>query len=497
MPIPTRLIPLRSEAFGLAEARHLLIRAGFGPSPADLQVAVRDGLEATLDGLVAYDQLSPPQPGEPDVNPDYRRPYTDQEQVALRTARQRGDQATLDRLREEQLGRERQDRRQFVRMQQWWIERMARTNRPLEEQLTLLWHSHFASRQRDVQDAYMMWQQHRLLRENAAGSFSDMAVAIVRDPAMLRFLNNDRNIKSNPNENLARELMELFTLGEGNYTERDIFHAARALTGYTYDDHTFQFRANYHDDASNKRILGRRGPFNGDYLARYLVKQEACSQFVAFKLYRHFVADLPDNRDRWQRWQVATVNALSGELRRNEMQIAPTVRSLLGSTHFFDPAVRGNKVKPPAQLLAGTVTSMNLPWRSSRLASDAMQRMGQELFNPPTVAGWDVGRPWINTSTLFARQNVTAWLIANRTPDGNWDRSKVGHDPGQLLDGLDSTEPYRVVDHLVDAYLGPHTPPQRRKPLVDFLDGRENPTSRDALVGLLLLIAAAPEYQLC
>jgi len=497
MPIPTRLIPMRPEAFGYAEARHLLIRAGFGPSPARINQALRDGLTATLDRLVDYHQLSPPAPPEPTVDPDLLRPYTPAEQAALRAARQRNDQAALDRFQEERQSRERQDRRQFYRVQQWWIERMATTHRPLEEQLVLLWHSHFASRYRDVQDAYMMWQQHQLFRNHANAEFPDMARRIVRDPAMLRFLNNDRNVKQNPNENLARELMELFTLGEGNYAERDIYHAARALTGYTYDDHNFQFRENYHDDEANKSILGKRGPFNGDYLVQWLIRQPACSQFVAFKLYRHFVADLPDNRQLWAPWQTAAVDALAGELRRHDFEIAPALRALLGSTHFFDPAVRGNKVKPPAQLLAGTVSSMNLPWRSGRLATEALKRMGQELFNPPTVAGWSVGRSWVNTSTLFARQNTTAWLIANRTPDGDWDRSGIGHDPGQLLADLPSTEADRVVDHCIDAFLGPHTPPDRRKPLVDFLDRRSDPTSRDALIGLLLLITAMPEYQLC
>jgi uncharacterized protein (DUF1800 family) len=497
MPIATRLTPLRPEAFGYAEARHLLVRAGFGAAPARIQEAVRDGLPATLDRLLDFAAAPSPQPPEPEIDPDLRRPYTADEQATLRAARERGDQAALTRLQEARQAREREDRRQFYRMQQWWIERMARTPRPLEESLVLLWHSHFASRYRDVQDAYMMWRQHQLFRTHAIGSFADMAQGIVRDPAMLRFLNNDRNLKSQPNENLARELMELFTLGEGNYSERDIYHAARALTGYTVDDHDFQFRSNYHDDEADKRILGRRGPFNGDYLVRWLTRQDACAEFVAFKLYRHFVADLPDRRERWLPWQVLGVRDLAGHLRRHDLEIGPALRTLLGSSHFFDPAVRGNKVKTPAQLLAGTVVSMRLPWRSGRLAHQAMQRMGQELFNPPTVAGWDVGRSWINTSTLFARQNATAWLIANQTPEGKWDRHKIGHDPADLLADLDAPEPYRVVDHCVDAFLGPHTPAARRRPLVEFLQARDDPASRDALVGLLLLIAATPEYQLC
>ncbi|MEO0587247.1 MAG: DUF1800 family protein, partial [Planctomycetota bacterium] len=286
-------------------------------------------------------------------------------------------------------------------------------------------------------------------------------------------------------------------LGEGNYSERDIYHAARALTGYTLEDHSFRFREDVHDDEGDKRILGRTGPFNGDYLVRWLIKQPACAEFVAFKLYRHFVADLPDNRDQWEDWQSATVTSLARELRKNEFEIAPTMRTLLTSTHFYDPAVRGNKIKSPAQLVAGTVSSMQLPWRSGRLATEAMRRMGQELFNPPTVAGWDVGRPWVNTSTLFARQNAAAYLITGKGPGEGWDRSDIGHDPTALLEDLDSDEAYRVVDHFVDVYLGEHTPEARRGPLKRFMGARKNPTSPDVLVGLMLLIAAMPEYQLC
>ena len=163
----------------------------------------------------------------------------------------------------------------------------------------------------------------------------------------------------------------------------------------------------------------------------------------------------------------------------------------------FDPHIVGKKIKSPAHLTAGTVRTLDTPTRDERGLTRALGAMGQELFEPPSVAGWDGGRAWINTSTLLLRQNTCTYLITGKDPGGRWKRSDMDYDPLALLEGLDQRTPQRVVDHLCDAMLGPHVSAERRAPLVRFLEERQTGVTADTVTGLLLLITAMPEYQLC
>lgn len=491
--VDSSLKPFPAAEFGFAEAQHLLFRAGFGGTAEQIAAIQRMGLGRAVDYLVDYEQLSTQGLDEPEIDPDLIRPFTREEQTAQRQARQKGDEAELGKfraLRNQALAR---DQVQLAGLQNWWLRRMILTPRPLEENLSLLWHSHLATGYRSVEDAYVMWVQNQFIRENAAGSFATLALGIIRDPAMLIYLNNNRNLRARPNENLARELMELFTLGEGNYTEADIKDGARALTGYMVQDHDFVFRRNQHDP-DEKTILGVTGPHAGEDFVKILLAQPACAEFIAYKLYRHFVADV--QRDRLPESALPVIRGLAMELRLQQYELKPVLKKLFASRHFYDAAIRGAKIKSPIQLIVQQIRSLHTPARDVDKLLDAARLMGMDLFQPPNVAGWPGGRAWINTSTLFARQNTATYLITGKAPYGDWDRSRIHYDPMPLLETLDKRTPEAVTRHLAQLALGSASTPARVGELRDFMKKHNDAITPDMLIAMLSLLTAMPEYQL-
>jgi uncharacterized protein (DUF1800 family) len=492
----TSLSPIKPGGFGPAQARHLLLRAGFGGGPEDVSGLVITGLDKAVTGMVGQ-ATSTGTGTEPEIDPDVIRPLTVEERQQFVKARREGDEAARSRLQKTINERRAQDRRMLGDLRRWWVGLMVETRSPLRERLVLLWHSHFASRHRNVRDTYLMYQQNQMFRDHAAGSFAGLARAVVHDPAMLKFLNNNQNNKGKPNENLAREFMELFTLGEGNYTETDIKQGARALTGYHVDDNDFVFRERRHD-TTKKTVLGETGKLDGDDFVDVLLDQPACPKYIALKLYRHFVADVSDYLDEVPQPQQEVVRRMAVMLRKNGYEVAPVLETLFKSRHFYDTAIIGRKIKSPAQLVAGTARTLGTPTRSVGTLSDSLTAMGQALFDPPSVAGWAGGRSWINTSTLFTRQNVCTYLITGKDPrKTKWSRKQTGYDPMHLLAGIEGREPVAVVDHIVGFMLGDHTPNERRDPLYRFMQDRSKGVTTDSLIALLTLITAMPEYQLC
>ena len=495
MGLNATLKPLDATGFGYEQARHLLNRAGFGGTPQQIATLQNMGLAGAVRHLVEYDRVPADLP-DPRVDADLIRPPTDEEKLAYATARKDNDEEALEQLRAKVIERQGMDRRQMRDLAKWWLARMIQTPRPLEEKLTLLWHGHFASNFRSVRDSHLLWQQNQFFRTHAAGSFADLARGIIRDPAMIVFLNNNQNRKRAPNENLARELMELFTLGEGQYTEADIKEGARALTGYTYNDNAFELSDRNHD-GGGKTILGVRGNHDGEAFVDILLAQRACSQFVAYKLYKHFVADLTEPK-AVTGTQRGYINQLARLLADNRYQLRPVLTAMFSSEHFYDPQIVGNQIKCPAQLVVGTVRTLNTPVRDLDQLHDAMGRMGQRLFDPPSVAGWDGGRTWINTATLFVRQNVAALLITGKSPqDSKWSRDALAYDPMFLVSDLQPLSPESASDRLLGTLIGGHAPRDRRDMLVKFLYDRGGNVTADTVLALLLLITSMPEYQLC
>lgn len=488
------LIPIAASGFGVSQARHLLRRAAFGGTPSQVQTVHEMGLDKAVDFLVDYDQIDASHLVIPPFDPDIMTPIPREQRMEAVMARRENDRDKLERLRADFLRRQGEDVVQMRRMDRWWLSRMIESPRPLEENLTLLWHGHFATNYRTVHDSWLMFQQNQFFRKNAAGNFANLARGIVRDPAMIRFLNNDSNRKASPNENLARELMELFTLGEGQYTEEDIRQGARALTGYTVEDNKFVFNQRVHDNTP-KTILGQRGAFDGDAFVQILLNRPQCPLFIARKLYRHFIGDIDLNPDPAQQ---AVLTAMARLLVDSRYELKPVLKAVFKSRHFYDPLIVGAMIKSPVQLLVGSVRTLDTPPRYGSVLTEALAMMGQKLFDPPSVAGWEGGRGWINTSTLFVRQNVATYLITGKLPfEDGWSRDAVNYNPDFLLAGLDDPTPEAVADQLVAQLVACDLPEDRCRPLVEFMRQRKTAATSDALVGLLLLVTAMPEFQLC
>jgi hypothetical protein len=487
--------------FSLDHARHLLSRAGFGGSPAQIRILTQWGLDRSVDSLVNFGKVKDEPVPDTLFRSDIMRPPTAEERTMQRRAAASRDEDTLASIRLRRQQAEREDRGQIREMQLWWLKKMIETSRPLQEKLTLFWHGHFATSYRTIEDSYHMFQQNQLFREHATGSFKDLLHGIIKDPAMLAYLDNNDSRKNRPNENLARELMELFSLGVGNYTERDIKEGARALTGYTFSDDKFRFEKNNHDE-STKTILGKTGAINGEGFVDIILAKPACAEFICTKLYRYFVHNYPTGNKAFDESAKRVIMQMADRFRGNGYDIAKTLTTLFRSQHFYDQAIRAQLIKSPVDVVVGTVRTMNAPPRDLSVLLDALDRMGQHIFMPPSVKGWDGGRSWINTSTMFVRQNIAVFLLTGQRIFGRDGLSQSeSFDVAALLDQIRGTYTDAVgskesIDALLRFTLG-RTDPAGRKVLDDYIASRGGTLTSELLSELLLLITATPEYQLC
>ena len=493
------LQPLDPKSFDERKAMHLLQRAGFGGTPKQAQALEKLGLEKSVEYILNYETLHDPQPTQLDAyDQDIIRPPTSTERAAIRKARQGGDEDQVEMFRNERQRRQRADRKQISEMELWWLQRLVSTPRPLEEKLTLFWHGHFATGYRGIEDSYQMYLQNIFFRTNAIGNFKeDLVRGIIHDPAMIRYLNNHQNKKQAPNENLARELMELFTLGEGDgYSEDDIKEGARSLTGYTVEDHEFAFRAQQHDTGS-KRIFRRSGNYDGDDFVDLIFTRSSVSTFVIDKLYRFFVNDLPHGPTNPS---IGYVRSLSSLFKRKDWEIKPIIEAIFMSEHFYDESNMNSIIKSPVQLIVQAMRTLNPPQRSKMIRNLAISAdlMGQRLFAPPSVKGWDGGRAWINTSTMFMRQNTLLYLLTGQRPDGEpWETGNVQFDAMSLVAGH-TRDPKATITFLLSLLLNVDEPSRERvASLQDYMKTQHNKITNETVTGLITLITAMPEYQLC
>lgn len=501
--VPTAsLRPIADESFGFEQAKHLLWRAGFGGTPTQIRTLAEWGPERAVDYLLDDGNGSYPDDGGERFSADIMRPLSDREQQQYREALRVGNEDVAARFRQRRQAMQRSDRQQVRDMQEWWLARMIETPRPLEEKMTLFWHGHFATGYRKVENSIHMYMQHRMFREQALGNFGDLLFRIIRDPAMLKYLDNDTNRARSPNENLAREIMELFSLGEGSYTEDDIKNGAKTLTGYTYEGNSFSFNNDQHDQTI-KRVLGREGNLDGDAFVRAILEQDACAQYVSQKLYRYFVGEFPAERSEHGRVTLRVIRQLASTMRKARYAVKPVLRELLLSQHFYDPILVASSIKSPTELIVGAVRTMLTPVRDLGVLVDAMGLMGQSLFQPPNVAGWSGERTWINTSTIYVRQNALTYLLTGRTPAGvDATAATDTYDPSVLLDDLERSDPgagrdpEKVIDYLLRLTLAGPPTEVRRKTLRAFVDDAGGRVTKGIVIGLLALIGAMPEYQL-
>ncbi|MBM3342675.1 MAG: DUF1800 domain-containing protein [Betaproteobacteria bacterium] len=382
---------------GFDDARHLLSRTVFAPPPAQIEAFARltraQAVERLLDGA-----------STPRVTP---APAWVNEPVTT-------PQALRNMTREERQLWNRRNVARVLEMRGWWLQEMVATPTPFTEKMVLFWHNHFVSSQQKVRQSQYLYRQNLLFREHALGNFGALLHAIARDPAMVIYLDSASNRKGQPNENFAREVMELFTLGEGHYGERDVKEAARAFTGLGVDPEKgeFLFRPQVHDDGV-KTVLGRSGNFDGKAVLDILLEQPQTAEFIVGKLWREFVS--PDVNAA----NAAEVKRIAAVFRDSRYDVRAALRAMLMSDAFYAPQNRATLVKSPVDLVAGTLRQFQFAATDVAPFALVVGRLGQNLFAPPNVRGWPGGEAWINSSTLLARKQFLDRLFvseAGRAP---------------------------------------------------------------------------------
>ena len=379
-------------------AAHLLNRAGFGGTPAEIEKLAGLGLEKAVETLVEFEATE-----DPTADPDWAQP--DPERFARDRAMR---DASPNEKREMRQKEQRAQREKINDLRTWWLRRMAEGPRPLVEKLVLFWHGHFATSAQKVRDGYFMWRQNDIFRRHGSGSWLALLTEVSKDPAMLVWLDQAQSKKQHPNENFAREVMELFALGEGHYTERDITEAARAFTGWTLDraNGAFVYRPNNHDPGV-KTVFGKTGRFNGDDVLKLIVKQPQASRFITRKLWSFFAAEDPSEE---------LVDRLASEFRQSGQNFKPVLRAMFMSEEFYAPEVVRQQVKSPVQWLVGTVRLLERDLPPGPVCAATLRQLGQDLLMPPNVKGWDGGLSWVNTSNLIHRYNYAGFLVLGENP---------------------------------------------------------------------------------
>jgi len=354
--------PDAQRPWDLRLAGHLFRRAAFGASWSQLQEALADGPKRSVQKLVA---------------PEADVAAFNSEEDALAVS------ASADSMRA------------------WWLRRMVLTPHPLLEKMTLFWHDHFATSNAKVGSPALMRQHVQLLRGNALGRFEPLLQEVSRDPAMLVWLDANTNRKSQPNDTLARNLMERFSMGLGNYSEEDVREAARAFTGWAVLKNRLRYFDREHDSGA-KKVLGREGNFDSEDVVRILLEHAATPRLIVGKLYRWLISETDQPSDDL----IAPLAASFAE----HYDIARLVKTMLESNLFFSPAAYRRRIKSPVEYALGIVTGLEGYVPMSKLGGD-LADLGQNLYNPPTVKGWEGGRRWINAATVIGRNRLAADLM--------------------------------------------------------------------------------------
>jgi hypothetical protein len=486
--------PTVDDPFDAIKAAHLLNRAGFGGTPAEIAQVMQQGPIQAVNNLLDFPDAAAEEQSQTDV-PDLSS--IDGYPKSFRE---------LYKMLQGKSPEEKKAARQKLMMANheaieavvtWWLKRMGNGPHPLQEKLTLFWHGHFTTSAKDEKAASLIWNQNELLRTQAAGNFRTFVRQISRDPAMLDYLNNSENRKAHPNENYARELMELFTLGIGNYTEPDIKNSARAFTGWAHDGDDFVFRKYQHDDGI-KYFMGREGNFDGDDIIEIILANPACPKFIAGELFSYFAYEQPDQY---------LASALGAVLKENNFELRPLIRTILTSRAFYSPSAIGTQIKSPIQLVVGTARLMELPPLDARRITAPLKQMGQIPLMPPNVKGWPGGQLWINTSTLFVRYNTAIAMVGGGMGGGGFGggggrgpifnrimEQRAGGQFNPEAVGPHGT-PEQVVDGWVSRLVQRPIDDSKRSILLDSLGNQgDNP---QAVKRMIQLIVSMPEYQLC
>jgi hypothetical protein len=490
------LKPLANSDWNYAKAAHLLNRAGFGGLSAEIQKIADLGLDQAVSLLLDYEKIP-----DPTLNPDWAHPNPDEIKKYRDTIRNgTPEQREQAKKEERQLAL-----RRTLELRGWWLKRMASGPRPLQEKLVLFWHGHFATSVEKVRNPYYMWRQNELFRRLATGNWQQLLVEAGKDPAMLLWLDQAQSRKDHPNENFAREVMELFALGEGHYTEHDIGEAARSLTGWSLDFQTqnFSYRPYIHDEG-DKTIFGQTGNFKGDDVIAMIVAQPQAAKFITAKLWNFFAGQMPSPELN---------EALAATFRANGNNFKPLLRAMFHSEEFYAADIIRNQVKSPVQWLVGSVRVLECELPPPVVSWGILKQLGQDLFAPPNVKGWDGGVTWITTNTLLTRYNVAQALVQGQLPvlsKGDF-AGKGGNKAGKALQVLqrvrmggvnvekiltpdERADKHAIVAALEHRLFQTSLNSDQEQTLREFLDSKTKMSNADILT-VIRLMMSTPEYQ--
>jgi Protein of unknown function (DUF1800) len=490
------LKPIDNNKWDFAAAAHLLNRAGFGGTPEEVERLAALPPEKAVLSLINYEQIP-----DSTANPDWAKPDPGRAE-RLRTLRN-ADAETRKSMQQEER---RIQRQRSIELKHWWLERMANGPRPLQEKMTLFWHGHFATSEQKVRDAYLMWGQNQIFRQHATGNWLQLLTAVAKDPAMLIWLDQAQSRREHPNENFAREVMELFTLGEGHYTEKDVTEGARALTGWGYDvpDEQFVERPRFRDDGV-KTFLGRTGDLNGDDVLAQIVAQPQAARFISAKLWNFFAGEPPSDE---------LVTALVGRFRGSGMNFKPLLAAIFYSEEFYSDSIVRNQVKSPVQWLVGSSRVLQRDVPAPFISYGITRSLGQDLFAPPNVKGWDGGLSWINTSNLLERYNFAEFLVEGDVSvlrgmsmgprngtGGMQQQNRLNNlhartvDVSKILTPEERGDKTKLLAALQRRLIQGKLRDQQEKTLRDYLDSQPA-LDQDVILNTIRLMMSTPEYQL-
>ncbi|MCU7615858.1 DUF1800 domain-containing protein [Chryseobacterium sp. PBS4-4] len=358
----------------LINNKHLLWRAGFGPRIEQVDDLKNKNIKTIIKEIFNEENFSPIIYETLDIEPiEYNDP-----------------KATAEQKREIQKVNQKQNNELNLN----FLKKMTTSNEQLREKMAFFWHGHFATR---INNPKFNRQLLNIIREKSLGNFKELLFEVSRSPAMLNFLNNQQNKKDHPNENFAREVMELFTMGRGNYTETDIREAARAFTGWGYDkEGHFLERKKQHDEGT-KTFLGKTGNFTGDDVLNIILEQKATAEFITTKIYTFFVNEKPD---------LKIIKTLSENFYQSGYDIKKLMIEIFSNSWFYDQKNIGNRIKSPTELFAGMMRMLPMDIQNPENITVYQKLLGQMLLYPPNVAGWPNGKSWIDSSTLMLRLQI-------------------------------------------------------------------------------------------
>ncbi|MFM2171494.1 MAG: hypothetical protein RI957_1723 [Verrucomicrobiota bacterium] len=504
------MLPKAENQWTWEEAAHLLNRAGFGGNPQDISQLHVLGRHKAVDFL-----LSPTEAIDFLPAPEWTTPEKRQEAARERFAAFRDNRKTMPGLTLEEADRKRREiaqkfqqleRRQGLEAQGWWLDRMFRTQAPLREKMTLFWHDHFATSAQKVRESSLLFDQNVTFRKHALGNFKKLTRAMAKDPAMMLYLDLQTSKKGKPNENFAREVMELFTLGQGNYTEEDIRQAARAFTGY--DINRFMGTVSHSKrnwDDGEKTFLGQKGKFDGDGIIDVIFQQPQASRYVSMKLWEYFAFENPPE---------TAVEDLAKTFREANFELVPLLREIFLSKEFYSADCMSNQIKSPVQFFIQTLKQLEVPSLPKGYALYVQSQLGQILFAPPNVAGWDWGKAWINTNTLLTRYQISGFLC--KGTDGgmpNRDMGKVqgfgngmqrmaemtwkGPDYDVLVPRAARDNVETMVDSLIQRLFQRHLSGNVREQFIAYATEKKGVIfTNQEVAELLHLMMSTPHYQL-